>query len=104
MSKPARLSARLSPPSPKSPENIGDQIRHRPYALAAAKRRVQDHPYILVQLPDMRFNADQIAGRVACQLRKHAQARATQHAIEHAEYVAAAEARRRRGLERLRSR
>src|ERR1700730_10162667 len=68
------------PDTRESPENIRNEIRDRPDALAPAKRRVQHHPDVLIQLPDMRLDADQIACRVAGELSEHAQPRAAQHA------------------------
>jgi len=60
------------PDAPASPENVRNKVRHRPYALAPAKRRVQHHPGVLIQLPDMRFDANKIAGRIAGELGEYA--------------------------------
>ena len=62
---------------------------------------MQHHPYVLIKLANMRFDANEVTGGVARELREHTQARASKHAVEDAEDIAASKARFRRARQGL---
>src|ERR1700712_5525217 len=77
-----------------SAKNLGDQVGYRPDPFAIAKGRVEHHPDVLVERLDMVLDTHEVAGRIAGELRQHAEHGATQNAIEYAHAVAASERRR----------